>query len=115
MQVMMVAFGLYFGVGGDLSESLQRFLWIVSLVFATPVILYSAQPFYAGALRGSVDKLNMDIPVSIALLGAYSASVRHYYQHWRSLLSPQCLRSSCWRCFLGCWQKSEPYALQPTV
>ena len=76
MQVMMVAFGLYFGVGGDLSESLQRFLWIVSLVFATPVILYSAQPFYAGALRGlQASKLNMDIPVSIALLGAYSASV----------------------------------------
>ncbi|RXS44433.1 cadmium-translocating P-type ATPase [Idiomarina sp. 29L] len=76
MQVMMVAFGLYFGVGGDLSESLQRFLWVVSLVFATPVILYSAQPFYAGALRGlQASKLNMDIPVSIALLGAYSASV----------------------------------------
>ena len=76
MQVMMIAFGLYFGVVSDLSPDLQRFLWSVSLVFATPVILYSAQPFYAGALRAlQASRLNMDIPVSIALLGAYSASV----------------------------------------
>lgn len=76
MQVMMIAFGLYFGVVSDLSPDLQRFLWGVSLVFATPVILYSAQPFYAGALRAiQASRLNMDIPVSIALLGAYSASV----------------------------------------
>ncbi|MCK7458581.1 heavy metal translocating P-type ATPase [Idiomarina aminovorans] len=76
MQVMMVAFGLYFGAASDLSPDLQRFLWGVSLLFATPVILYSAQPFYAGALRAlQASRLNMDIPVSIALLGAYSASV----------------------------------------
>jgi len=76
MQVMMIAFGLYFGVVSDLSPDLQRFLWSISLVFATPVILYSAQPFYAGALRSlQASRLNMDIPVSIALLGAYSASV----------------------------------------
>ena len=76
MQVMMVAFGLYFGAVSDLSPDLQRFLWAVSLLFATPVILYSAQPFYAGALRAlQASRLNMDIPISIALLGAYSASV----------------------------------------
>lgn len=76
MQVMMIAFGLYFGVVSDLSPDLQRFLWGISLVFATPVILYSAQPFYLGALRAmQASRLNMDVPVSIALLGAYSASV----------------------------------------
>ncbi|MDV6315100.1 heavy metal translocating P-type ATPase [Idiomarina sp. HP20-50] len=76
MQVMMIAFGLYFGVVSDLSPELQRFLWGISLVFATPVILYSAQPFYVGALRAlQASRLNMDVPVSIALLGAYSASV----------------------------------------
>lgn len=76
MQVMMIAFALYFGVVSDLSAQTQHFLWLVSLIFATPVIFYSAQPFYIGALRGlQASRLSMDMPVSIALLGAYSASV----------------------------------------
>lgn len=76
MQVMMLAFALYFGVVSDLAAETQQYLWVVSLLFATPVILYSAQPFYMGALRGlQAGQLSMDLPVSIALLGAYSASV----------------------------------------
>lgn len=76
MQVMMLAFALYFGVVSDLDETTRDYIWAVSLVFATPVILYSAQPFYMGALRALQAKhLNMDVPVSIALLGAYTASV----------------------------------------
>jgi len=76
MQVMMLAFALYFGVVSDLDETTRDYIWAVSLVFATPVILYSAQPFYMGALRAlQAKQLNMDVPVSIALLGAYTASV----------------------------------------
>ncbi len=76
MQVMMLAFALYFGVVSDLDDTTRQYIWSVSLIFATPVILYSAQPFYIGALRALQAKtLNMDVPVSIALLGAYAASV----------------------------------------
>lgn len=76
MQVMMLAFALYFGVVSDLDDTTRQYIWSVSLIFATPVILYSAQPFYIGALRALQAKtLNMDVPVSIALLGAYTASV----------------------------------------
>ncbi|WP_404399203.1 heavy metal translocating P-type ATPase metal-binding domain-containing protein [Idiomarina seosinensis] len=76
MQVMMLAFALYFGVVSDLDETTRQYIWSVSLIFATPVILYSAQPFYMGTLRAlQARTLNMDVPVSIALLGAYSASV----------------------------------------
>lgn len=75
MQVMMIAVGLYFGAVSDLTSDMQLFLWWVSLAFATPVILYSAQPFYISALRSiQASRPNMDVPVSIALLGAYSAS-----------------------------------------
>jgi len=75
MQVMMIAVGLYFGAVTDLTAELELFLWWVSLGFATPVILYSAQPFYLSALRSiQANQPNMDVPVSIALLGAYGAS-----------------------------------------
>ncbi|HET8816199.1 MAG TPA: heavy metal translocating P-type ATPase metal-binding domain-containing protein [Pseudidiomarina sp.] len=75
MQVMMIAVGLYFGVVSDLEDSLRQFLWWISLLFATPVLLYSAQPFYLSALRSiQARQPNMDVPVSLALLGAYGAS-----------------------------------------
>lgn len=75
MQVMMLAFGLYFGVYNDIDPEIRGFFWWVSLIFATPVLLYSAQPFYLSALRSiQAQRPNMDVPVSIALLGAYGAS-----------------------------------------
>jgi len=46
------------------------------LLLATPVLLYSAQPFYLSAWRSLRHRhLNMDVPVSAALLGAYFASL----------------------------------------
>ncbi|WP_432453090.1 MULTISPECIES: heavy metal translocating P-type ATPase [unclassified Agarivorans] len=75
MQVMMFAIALY-GDFFDEMDLLYRdyFRW-VSLIMATPVLLFSAQPFYFGAYRSLKAKtLNMDVPVSIALLSAYSAS-----------------------------------------
>ncbi|EKE87000.1 heavy metal translocating P-type ATPase [Idiomarina xiamenensis] len=75
MQVMMVAFALYFGVVSDLDSDTRHYLWLVSLLFATPVIGYSATPFYISALRSlQAAKPNMDVPVSIALLATYGAS-----------------------------------------
>ena len=75
MQVMMIAVALYFGVLSEFDENLKQFMWWISLLFATPVLLYSAQPFYLSALRSiQAQRPNMDVPVSIALLGAYGAS-----------------------------------------
>jgi len=75
MQVMMFAIALYADFfSGMEDEFIQYFRW-VSFILATPVLLYSAQPFYANAWRNIRNKtLGMDIPISIALLGAYSAS-----------------------------------------
>ncbi|MDV7104352.1 heavy metal translocating P-type ATPase [Vibrio sp. TH_r3] len=76
MQVMMLAVALYFEVFGDLDDEFKQYLRIVSLLFATPVLIYSALPFYLNAWRSIKGKtLGMDVPVSIALIFAYSASV----------------------------------------
>ncbi len=76
MQVMMIAVALYFEVFSDLDAEFRQYFRWVSLVFATPVLLYSALPFYLNAWRNIRAKsLGMDVPVSIALLLAYFASL----------------------------------------
>ncbi|NLQ25376.1 cadmium-translocating P-type ATPase [Shewanella sp. S-1] len=75
MQVMMFALALYTGYFTDLDVQYRDYFRWVSMIFATPVVLYSAQPFYFSAIRTLLSgKLNMDVSVSIAIGGAYTAS-----------------------------------------
>ncbi|MEH6451779.1 MAG: heavy metal translocating P-type ATPase [Psychromonas sp.] len=75
MQVMMFAIALYADFFSGMEEEFTHYFRWVSFILATPVLLYSAQPFYINAWRNIRNKtLGMDIPVSIALLGAYIAS-----------------------------------------
>jgi Cu2+-exporting ATPase len=75
MQVMMFAIALYADIFSGMEEEFINYFRWVSFMFATPVLLYSAQPFYINAWRNLRNTtLGMDIPVSIALLGAYVAS-----------------------------------------
>ncbi|TEW53695.1 cadmium-translocating P-type ATPase [Psychromonas sp. RZ22] len=75
MQVMMFAIALYADFFSGMEEEFIHYFRWVSFIIATPVLLYSAQPFYANAWRNIRNKtLGMDIPISIALLGAYTAS-----------------------------------------
>lgn len=74
MQVMMFAAALYAG-GSEMKQQYSEFIRWASFVMATPVALYSAWPFYRAALRDlQVRHAGMDIPVSLAILGAYLAS-----------------------------------------
>ncbi|MCE9846225.1 MULTISPECIES: heavy metal translocating P-type ATPase [Vibrio diabolicus subgroup] len=76
MQVMMLAVALYLEVFGDLEPEFKNYFRWVSLIFATPVLLYSALPFYLNAWRSIKGRtLGMDVPVSIALIFAYVASL----------------------------------------
>ncbi|ENP7577924.1 cadmium-translocating P-type ATPase [Vibrio alginolyticus] len=76
MQVMMLAVALYLEVFGDLEPEFKSYFRWVSLIFATPVLLYSALPFYLNAWRSIKGRtLGMDVPVSIALIFAYVASL----------------------------------------
>lgn len=75
MQVMMFALALYAGYFTDLDVEFRDYFRWVSLIFAAPVVFYSAQPFYFSAIRSIFSgRLNMDVSVSIAILGAYIAS-----------------------------------------
>lgn len=76
MQVMMLAVALYFEVFSDLDDEFKHYFRLVSLIFATPVLLYSAQPFYINAWRSlKARTLGMDVPVTLALIFAYCASI----------------------------------------
>ena len=80
MQVMMFAVGLYSGEFQGIDAKMERFLRLVSFLVTTPVVFYSARPFFAGALRGlRARRPGMDLPVSIAIGGAYVASVYATY------------------------------------
>lgn len=75
MQSMMLAVPLYIGVISGITETFETLFRWISLFVATPVVLYSAQPFFIAALRDlKVRHLTMDVPVSLAILFAYLAS-----------------------------------------
>jgi len=75
-QVMMFAAALYAGAFDYISGEHRDFLRWVSLLIATPVVFYSARPFFSAALRNLKNRhLSMDVPVSIAILAAYFASL----------------------------------------
>jgi Cu2+-exporting ATPase len=80
MQVMMFAVALYSGEFQGIDEEMERFLRLVSFLVTTPVVFYSARPFFAGAIRGVRARMpGMDLPVSIAIGAAYVASVYATY------------------------------------
>jgi len=71
MQVVMVAVALYTGA----DDSWQSFLRWLSWLITTPVVFYSAAPFFANAKRALLSRsLTMDVPVALAISGAYGAS-----------------------------------------
>lgn len=75
MQTMMLVYGLYAG-GASMSAAIASYLKIAGMLFATPVLLYSGKPFFEGALRSVRRRaLGMDVPVALALLLAFGASV----------------------------------------
>ena len=75
MQIMMIAVGLYFGAFSDMAEHNTVYLRWVSFILAIPIVSYGAFPFYVGAINAlKLKRLSMDVPVSIAIILAFSAS-----------------------------------------
>jgi Cu2+-exporting ATPase len=76
MQVGMVAIALYAGDMQGIDDQWWSLLRWVSLIVATPVILFSAQPLWSTAYKNILrGHLTMEVPVSIAIILAYSISV----------------------------------------
>ncbi|RVU84481.1 heavy metal translocating P-type ATPase [Leucothrix sargassi] len=75
MQVMMTALALYIGAE-SMTASTQQILRWVSLIITTPVVIFASSIFFKAAWRDLKRRyLGMDVPVSIAIVGAFSASV----------------------------------------
>ncbi len=82
MQVMMLAVAMYLGDYYGMDEGLRRFMRWVSLLITVPVVLYCSQVFFSSAWRDlRRRRLGMDVPVSLAIAGAFAASVWHTWQN----------------------------------
>lgn len=78
MQVMMLAVAMYIGDYQGMDSGIRSLMEWASLVITLPVLLYSGQTFFRAAWGDlSRRRLGMDVPVSIALIGAFSASLFH--------------------------------------
>ena len=86
MQVMMFAFPGYLrheGMAPDNLELLDQAIFLmnwISLIMTVPVVLYCAQPVWAGALSRLAQKhITMDVPVALGILVAFFPSA---YATW---------------------------------
>lgn len=76
MQVMMYAGSLYVGHWTGIEDEFRSYLNWINLLISAPIFFYSGAPFYRSArvaLRNR--QLNMDVPVSLALIAGFIASI----------------------------------------
>ena len=65
--MLMFSIPIYVADPGELSADFDALFHWLSFALATPVVLFSAQPFFAGALRDLRSRtLGMDVPVQPA-------------------------------------------------
>ncbi len=75
-QVMMLAVALYAGAWYGIDINTRRLLRWFSLLLTMPVVSFAAWPFYRSAWSAiKSSRLNMDVPVSIAILSAFAGSL----------------------------------------
>ncbi|MCJ7452561.1 MAG: cadmium-translocating P-type ATPase [Steroidobacteraceae bacterium] len=76
MQVMMFAVPLYIAHTSGMDPGIRELLRLVSMLVSVPVALYAGWPFYVGAWQALRARgISMDVPVSIAIVLAFVASV----------------------------------------
>ena len=76
MQAMMYATAIYLGAAETIDAPTLGLLRWLGFLVATPVVFYSARPFFAGALRTlKMRRVGMDVPVALAIAAVYAASV----------------------------------------
>jgi Cu2+-exporting ATPase len=81
MQAMMFAAVLYLRGADAVDASAEGLFRWLGFIVATPVVLYSARPFFKGAARSlAARQLSMDVPVAAAIALIYAAS---FVEAWR--------------------------------
>jgi Cu2+-exporting ATPase len=72
MNIMMLSVPLYLGWITDLEPRYEALFRWASLLLATPVALWCAEPFFSGAIQGLRNRvLHMDLPIAIAITVLY--------------------------------------------
>ncbi|MFA8440825.1 heavy metal translocating P-type ATPase [Yoonia sp.] len=72
MNIMLLSVAVW---SGAIGATMHMFHWITAMI-AIPALLYSAQPFFANGWRSlKVGRLNMDVPISLAILLASGISL----------------------------------------
>jgi Cu2+-exporting ATPase len=75
MQVMMYAFPAYITEPGEITPDIEKLLRWASWVLTLPVLLFSARPFFANALRDiRLRSVSMDLPVALGILITFAIS-----------------------------------------
>ncbi len=76
MQVMMYAVPVYLAREGTMARDIEALMRFASMILTTPVVFYSAWPFFQGAWRDlKLRRAGMDVPVALGVGAAYAASV----------------------------------------
>ncbi len=76
MQAMMYAVAIYFGEYSGMLILQRDFLRWVSLFVSIPVFFYAGVPFFTSAWSAiRIRQVNMDVPVSVALIVTFFASL----------------------------------------
>jgi len=76
MQVMMYAVPVYMAQDGTMADDIEALMRVASLLLTTPVVFYSAWPFFQGAWRDlRLLRAGMDVPVALGVGAAYLASI----------------------------------------
>ncbi len=78
MQVMILAVALYTGDWWGMDEAIRGFFRWTSLLLTIPVLMFASRVFFTSALRDLKQKrAGMDVPVSLGIGIAFTASVAH--------------------------------------
>ncbi len=80
--IMLISAALWSSTQSEMGIATRDLLHWVSALIAMPTILYAGQPFYRSALRAlSHRHSNMDVPISLALVGATAMSLFETITH----------------------------------
>jgi Cu2+-exporting ATPase len=76
MNIMLISIAVWSGEASDMDPALaSAFRWISALI-ALPAVAYAGQPFFSSALGAlKARRLNMDVPISLAILLATGMSL----------------------------------------
>ncbi|MDH4190278.1 MAG: heavy metal translocating P-type ATPase [Betaproteobacteria bacterium] len=76
MQVMMYAVPAYVDAGsGTLTRDVEQLMRWASLVLTLPVVLFSSQPFFAGAWQDlRARRIGLDVPIALGVAIGFAAS-----------------------------------------